>query len=95
MVTDPVCKMTIEEKDAVGISIYQGKNYYFCSGVCKEEFDKNPKGFLAEKAIVLPMVSSGATKMAKDPVCGMVIPKERSIKRDMGGRSIISAVKIV
>src|SRR4030066_437628 len=87
MVTDPVCKMTIEEKDAVGISIYKGKNYYFCSGVCKEEFDKNPEGFLAEKAIVLPMVSAGVTGMAKDPICGMVIPKERSIKRDMGGRA--------
>lgn len=87
MVTDPVCKMTIEEKDAVGTSVYKGTTYYFCSAVCKEEFDKNPEGFLAEKAIVLPMVSSGATKMAKDPICGMVIPKERSIKRDMGGRS--------
>src|SRR4030066_2033390 len=25
--------------------------------------------------------------MAKDPICGMVIPKERSLKREVGGRS--------
>jgi Cu+-exporting ATPase len=25
--------------------------------------------------------------MAKDPVCGMVIPKDRSIKREVGGRT--------
>lgn len=87
MVTDPVCKMTIEEKDAVGTSVYKGTTYYFCSAVCKEEFDKNPEGFLAEKAIVLPMVSAGVTGMAKDPICGMVIPKERSIKRETGGRA--------
>ena len=41
MVTDPVCKMTIEEKDALGTSVYKGTTYYFCSAVCKEEFDKD------------------------------------------------------
>jgi Cu+-exporting ATPase len=63
-VVDPVCKMTIDEKDTAAVSEYKGTTYYFCSVHCKKEFD-----------------------MAKDPVCGMVIPKDRSSKREVGGRT--------
>jgi Cu+-exporting ATPase len=48
-VIDPVCGMTIEEKDAVGTSTYKGTTYYFCSEVCKENFDKDPEAFIGEK----------------------------------------------
>ena len=88
MVTDPVCKMTIEEKDAVGTSTYKGTTYYFCSAVCKEEFDKNPEAILNPP--IPPLVKGGKeglTEMAKDPICGMVVPKGRSIKRETGGRA--------
>ncbi|MGB9833717.1 MAG: heavy metal translocating P-type ATPase [bacterium] len=47
-VTDPVCRMKIEEEDAVGTSVYQGVTYYFCSPKCKEKFDQNPEAFLTE-----------------------------------------------
>ncbi|NWF53155.1 MAG: heavy metal translocating P-type ATPase [Nitrospirae bacterium] len=86
-VTDPVCKMTIEEKDAVGTSTYKDVTYFFCSEICKEEFDKNPETFIGEKAIVPPKIITGMPDMAKDPICGMVIPKDRSIKREAGGRT--------
>jgi len=86
-VTDPVCKMTIEEKDTVGTSAYQGKTYYFCSAACKEEFDKNPGAFIGEKTVVPPKILTAMPDMAKDPICGMVVPKERSIKREAGGRA--------
>lgn len=87
-VTDPVCKMIIEDKDAVGTSIYKGTTYYFCSGVCKEDFDKAPESFLIEKAAMpAPILSTKVmSEMAKDPICGMVIPKDRAIKRVVGGR---------
>jgi Cu+-exporting ATPase len=45
-VTDPVCKMTIEEKEAAATSTYKGKTYFFCSKHCKEAFDKNPESFV-------------------------------------------------
>jgi Cu+-exporting ATPase len=48
-VLDPVCNMTIEDKDAVGTSIYKGITYYFCSQSCKENFDKDPDAFVGEK----------------------------------------------
>jgi len=87
-VTDPVCKMVIEDKDAEGSSEYKGKTYYFCSAICKEDFDKDPESFFGEKpAMPGPILAEkGASEMAKDPICGMVIPKDRSIKREVGGR---------
>ena len=88
-VVDPVCKMTIEDKDAVGTSIYKGTTYYFCSPVCKEDFDKNSEAILNPPIPPLVKGSEGGLvgEMAKDPICGMVIPKERSFKREVGGRS--------
>ena len=40
MVTDPVCKMQIDESKAAGKSEYQGKTYYFCAMGCKTKFDQ-------------------------------------------------------
>ncbi len=90
-VTDPVCKMVIEDKDAAATSIYKGATYYFCSKVCKEDFDKNPEAFIIPHIPPLQEMISATAKaigeMAKDPICGMVIPKDRSIKREVGGRA--------
>jgi len=86
-VTDPVCRMTIDDKDAVATSRYKGTTYYFCSEACKENFDKNPDSFVSEKTTVQPKILPGMGEMAKDPICGMVVPKERSIKREAGGRA--------
>jgi YHS domain-containing protein len=46
MVTDPVCKMTIDEHKAAGKSDYQGKSYYFCAVSCKTKFDANPQQYV-------------------------------------------------
>ena len=92
-VTDPVCKMTIEDKDAVATSSYNGITYYFCSKPCKEDFDKNPEAYTGKKLSMpgkeelISITSKAIGEMAKDPICGMVIPKDRSIKREVGGRT--------
>lgn len=49
-VKDPVCGMTIEDKDAVGTSDYHGHRYYFCSQDCKAEFDANPDDYVDRAA---------------------------------------------
>ena len=49
-IIDPVCGMTIEEKDVFGTSSYKGTTYYFCSDKCKEDFDKNPESIFTMKA---------------------------------------------
>ena len=48
MATDPVCKMTIDEKTAAGKSEYKGKTYYFCAPGCKTKFDQNPGAYVKQ-----------------------------------------------
>jgi Cu+-exporting ATPase len=50
-VKDPVCGMTIEEKDAAVTSTYQGKTYYFCSTSCKEKFEKDTETYAPDKTV--------------------------------------------
>jgi Cu+-exporting ATPase len=45
MVTDPVCRMTIDENKAAGKSDFKGKTYYFCAAVCKTKFDAAPEKY--------------------------------------------------
>ena len=39
---DPVCGVEIDEHAASGWSEHRGERFYFCSQVCKMEFDDNP-----------------------------------------------------
>jgi P-type Cu+ transporter len=86
-VTDPVCKMTIEDTDAVASSVYKGTTYYFCAAQCKEKFEKNPETFLSSPKLSSPFLvmktPAAQTKNAgekelpgqtvTDPVCGMTV----------------------
>ncbi len=83
-VTDPVCGMTIDIRDAVASSQYKGHTYHFCAEVCKEDFDKDPESFIGEKQAESKASDSN---MAKDPICGMVVPKDKSLKKEIGGRT--------
>jgi Cu+-exporting ATPase len=48
-VRDPVCGMTIEDKDAAATSTYRGKKFYFCSTSCKDKFEKDPGSHAGKK----------------------------------------------
>ena len=48
-VKDPVCGMTINDKDAAATSTYRETTYYFCSTSCKEKFEKDPESYTHEK----------------------------------------------
>jgi uncharacterized membrane protein YraQ (UPF0718 family)/YHS domain-containing protein len=39
---DPVCGMTVDPVKTRHRSVHEGKTYYFCSGGCKESFEKDP-----------------------------------------------------
>ena len=45
-VKDIVCGMTIDKSKASGESTFNKKKFYFCSMICKEKFDLEPKKFL-------------------------------------------------
>jgi len=49
MATDPVCKMTVDEKKAAAKQEYQGKTYFFCASSCKEKFAQAPEKFVREE----------------------------------------------
>ena len=46
MVKDFVCGMEVDEKKAPFKSEYEGEKYYFCSSMCKTNFENNPKNYI-------------------------------------------------
>src|SRR5450755_2406858 len=45
MATDPVCGMQVDERTAAGRSVFEGRNYYFCSAGCKKKFEADPSAY--------------------------------------------------
>lgn len=90
MTRDPVCGMTVDEKKAAGKSVHKGQTVYFCSLKCKERFDSEPEKYPLEfKPVGRQMTAAepGSRQTAKDPICGMVVDKNRSLKKEQAGRS--------
>ena len=46
--TDPVCGMLLHPGDVVSRSTWQGKSFGFCTDICREAFDEDPRRFIAE-----------------------------------------------
>ena len=84
---DPICGMAVEESKAAATYNYKGKTYYFCNIRCKEKFEKDPEAALSLAHIPHPTSHIPTEGMAKDPICGMVVEKERSLKAEMHGRT--------
>src|SRR3989337_2967552 len=87
---DPICGMAVEESKAAATYNYKGKTYYFCNIRCKEKFEKDPEAALEQSKVRSQKsgVKEPSTEgMAKDPICGMVVPKEHSLKTEMHGRT--------
>lgn len=49
MANDPVCGMEIDERKAAGTSAYHGRTYSFCSGGCKDAFDRDPERYVGRE----------------------------------------------
>ncbi len=43
---DPVCGMEVGHSAASEEFKYQDKTYYFCSGACRETFEKEPEKYV-------------------------------------------------
>lgn len=43
--TDPVCKMKVKKGSKI-VHTHNGKQYGFCSPMCKEQFTKNPTAYV-------------------------------------------------
>jgi YHS domain-containing protein len=49
MVTDPVCKMEIDEKSEAYSFIFEGEKYFYCSEGSQVEFIRRPQDYVKEK----------------------------------------------
>jgi Cu+-exporting ATPase len=47
--TDPVCGMSVDPRSAKHRLAYKGRDYFFCSGRCRERFEAEPENFLQPK----------------------------------------------
>ncbi|AFN74036.1 hypothetical protein MROS_0795 [Melioribacter roseus P3M-2] len=45
-IQDPVCGMVIKDIDKAPASHYEGKKYYFCSDLCRIQFDQQPENYI-------------------------------------------------
>ncbi|HUX64490.1 heavy metal translocating P-type ATPase [Sulfuricella sp.] len=101
MAIDPVCGMTVDEKNAVDTASYGGQTYHFCSARCLSQFQADPAQFAGgtKRAATAHAHAHGQTmaapaqpekagkEMAKDPICGMVVDKTTALKTERAGRA--------
>ena len=43
---DPVCGMSVDTHAAAATSVFDGRTYFFCSGHCKQAFERDPASFV-------------------------------------------------
>jgi len=46
MFLDPVCGMEVTDTSNAESYEYKGKTYYFCTTLCKIQFEHNPKKYI-------------------------------------------------
>ncbi len=72
MITDPVCGMEVDKKNAAATGDYKGGTYYFCAIKCKERFLKSPESFMVNPEEI-EVKKLDISRIAIDPVCGMKV----------------------
>ena len=85
---DPVCGMNVDTRTAQHRQMYSGRNYYFCSGKCREKFAANPSLYLKpvpQAASPVPHDTIYTCPMHPEirkvgpgncPICGMTLEPE-------------------
>jgi P-type Cu+ transporter len=86
--TDPVCGMRVDPLTARHRTTHQGRDYFFCSGRCRERFEAEPEKFLGPKKPA-PAAAAGAIYTCpmhpqvrqvgpgNCPICGMALEPEQ------------------
>src|SRR6204780_2946034 len=85
---DPVCGMRVDPATARHRATYQSKDYFFCSGRCRERFEAEPEKFLQPKPAepAAPVGAIYTCPMHPEvrqvgpgscPICGMALEPEQ------------------
>jgi P-type Cu+ transporter len=87
-VIDPVCGMRVDPENAEHRAAYRGRDYFFCSGRCRERFGAEPEKFLGARRSA-PAAPAGAIYTCpmhpevrqagpgSCPICGMALEPEQ------------------
>src|SRR6202045_4387644 len=86
--TDPVCGMSVDPQTAKHRFAYKGRDYFFCSGRCRERFEAEPESFLrpnkpqpaAPAGTIYTCPMHPEVKQAGPgscPICGMALEPEQ------------------
>ena len=71
---DVVCGMYLFTTEGCGVSEVNGKKYFFCSKICKDEFEKNNARYLnMGKLEIADQSNNSWEQTSRDPVCGQMI----------------------
>jgi Cu+-exporting ATPase len=85
---DPVCGMRVDPENAKHRAVYRGRDYFFCSGRCRERFAAEPEKFLGARQPA-PAAPAGAIYTCpmhpevrqagpgSCPICGMALEPEQ------------------
>jgi starch phosphorylase len=84
MAKDPICGMTAKEEFKYE---YKGEVFYFCSNLCKDEFQNSPEKFLRQKHTSVAIEDKKARRIA---YFSMEIGVDSSIPTYSGGLGILA-----
>jgi Cu+-exporting ATPase len=102
--TDPVCGMRVDPQTAKHRFAYQGHDYFFCSGRCRERFEAEPNKFLQPKPPE-PAAAPGSIYTCpmhpeikqigpgSCPICGMALEPEQISLDDKPDPELIDMVR--
>ncbi|MBN1939614.1 MAG: heavy metal translocating P-type ATPase [Candidatus Aminicenantes bacterium] len=97
MAIDPVCGMTVQEDAAKGVSDYNGRRYYFCSGVCKKKFDADPEQYLRRMNDPMPRACPPGEPCPVQAAPAVPAPRAGAVRLDLpvSGMTCASCVAAV
>lgn len=88
-VVDPVCKMTVEDKDAFTAEC-EGKTSYFCSEGCRERFLKEKACRIPRISYDLIIIGGGTAGLTAAVYAATLKMNAFLITKDLGGQAIDS-----
>jgi Cu+-exporting ATPase len=102
--TDPVCGMSVDPYTAKHRLAYKGQDYFFCSGHCRERFEREPDKFLQPKppqaappaGAIYTCPMHPEVKQAGPgacPICGMALEPEQISLDDAPDPELIDMVR--
>jgi Cu+-exporting ATPase len=78
-IKDTVCGMEVPPDTPLRV-VYQDREYFFCSEVCLQKFNKDPQHFAGEVA---------RAEKVEDPVCGMLVQPDSPHRFTYNGRDFV------